>query len=329
MRLTDESDYPDPSPIGSPCSPDSDTLRALRALADDLARSSRAPNTNRAYATAWSAFSDWSRVNRLPPLPASPEAVAIYLAHLVAAGKRTSTIQSALTAVSQRHVDAGHPSPRNDPHVRRVIAGVRRRRGSDQRAKTAITGEQVDAMIVSLGTDLRGLRDRAILALGFATGMRRSELVALDLSDLQRAETALWITIRKSKWQSRPRRLRVIQTGRPSCPITALLSWIETAGLQSSGPVFKKVSGRGTLGVSGIQDAHVARLVKRAALQVGLDPKSFSGHSLRSGFATASARAGVSAGQIQAALGHSSPGMSVRYIQDSGDEGPFHATDTR
>ena len=319
MRLSDKPDYPSPDLVGSNGVPNPDPLRALKALADDLARSSRAPNTRRAYESAWKNFSEWSSARGLVHLPAAPEIVAMYLAYLVTAQKRMSTILSALTAVSQRHLDAGYPSPRNDPHVRKVVAGIRRRCGSEQHSKSAITGVHVEGMVAALGTHLRDLRDRAVIALGFATGMRRGEIVALNVADLAWVEAGLLITISVSKRNDRARRVRVSSGLGPVCAVSATRAWLDAAGLKQ-GPVFRRVSSKGALGGAALQDRAVARLIKRVAVSVGLDPKRVSGHSLRSGYATASARAGVSPGQIQRTLGHSSAGMTVRYIRDS-DQG--------
>jgi len=314
MSLEDEKD-----PVLRP-------LDALRALADDLAGSSRSVNTKRAYASSWNAFERWAIENAFSPLPANPETVALYLALLVSKGRATGTVQGALVAISQSHLDAGYTSPRNDPRVRRVIQGVRRRLGTEQDGKAAITLEQIDAMIASLPRDLRGLRDRAILAVAFASGLRRSELVALDVADIQFAESGLWITVRRSKWNPRARRVMAAGTGRESCPTLSIRAYFEAAGLGSTGPLFRKVSTKGRLGVSPLQDRAVARLVKAAARRIGLDEKRFSAHSMRAGFATASARAGAAPATIQRALGHASAGMTLRYIRDSDPDGvgPFH-----
>ena len=308
-----------------------DPLGALRTLADTLARGSRSENTQRAYRSAWGAFEGWALENGLSPLPADPEVVAIYLAHLVDRDRTYGTIQNALVAICQVHLDAGHRSPRSDPRVRRVVRGVRRRLGSRQHAKAAVTRKQVDAMIATLGTDLRGLRDRAILSLGFATGMRRSELVALQVSDLHFGDAVLVVTIRVSKWNEGARRVRAAATASPSCPVSIIRSWLDAAGL-TDGPLFRKVSPKGAMGSRGLQDAAVARLVKACAGRVGVEPASVSGHSLRSGFATVSIQDGASAGSVQRALGHATGAMTLRYVQQSGavdDGGPFHSPAAR
>jgi integrase len=312
--------------------PSQDPLDALRALADELAGASRSPNTRRTYASVWKGFERWALANGLSPLPASADTVAVYVAHLVSKGRKTGTVQSVLVAISQRHLDAGFPSPRIDPRVRHIVRGVRRKLGANQCAKNALTSEHVDLMIATLGTDLRGLRNRAILALGFASGMRRSELVALRVSDLALTDTGATITIRVSKWNAAPRRVRVAATGAVSCPIVSFRAWIQAAGLDPGAPAFPKVSTTGRMGVSPVQDALVARLVKAAAARVGLDEKSVSAHSLRSGFATSSARAGVAPGTIQRALGHATAGMTLRYVQEAeveGSDGAFHLGSTR
>lgn len=310
--------------------PDSDPLNALRTLANDLVGSSRSANTERAYRSAWGGFERWGTAHRLSTLPASGETVALYLASLVARGRGTGTVQCSLVAICQGHLDAGYPSPRNDPRVRRLVKGVRRRLGGEQFAKAPLTPEHVGAMLGTLGTDLRALRDRAILALGFATGMRRSELVGLAVSDFHRTEAGMVVTIQRSKRNATARRVSIKLGVETACPVLAVRRWLEVSGL-SSGPAFRKVTRAGLLGRSALQDRAVARLVKRVASAVGLDPKGVSGHSLRSGFATASARAGVSAGQIQRTLGHASAGMTLRYLKDSdaGELDPFHSASPR
>ena len=262
------------------------------------------------------------------PCPRIRQVLGLYIAACAsgAAGPKpcsVSTIERRLSALMWNFAQRGETFDRKDRHVATVLAGIRRTQGRPPQQKEAILPEHLLAMIAMLDLgDLRGLRDRAILLIGFAGGLRRSEIVGLDC----RAEDGLsggWIeffdeglllTLRgKTGW-------REVEIGRGSsdatCPVAALQTWLKFARI-SVGPVFRRVVG-GKVGAERLADKHVARLVKRAALAAGVRgdlsegerERKFSGHSLRAGLASS---AEVDERYVQKQLGHASAEMTRRY----------------
>lgn len=305
---------PSGAPVGVPVP---NLLASLQTLVSDLERDSRSPNTRRAYASAWGAFESWARATGVPPLPASPETVALYLAHLYGRGRKASTIEVALVAISQTHRDANLPSPRTDPRIRKVVRGIRRRPGTEQTPKAPLLAEQVERIAELTPDDARGQRDRALLSLGFATGLRTSELIGLDVTDLTFTDRGVTVRIERSKTDptGRGRELQALaRPGSPSCPVDSVRRWLVTAALVG-GPLFRPIRADGKVLARRLQARAVARLVKAGAAKVGIDPSRVSGHSLRSGFATAAALAGTAEGAIIRTLGHRSALMAARYIR--------------
>jgi integrase len=283
----------------------------------DLSTASRSVETRRSYASAWGSFDTWSTDHGLTALPASGESVALYLASLASHGRKSGTIARTLTAIVQYHRDRGLPSPGDDPVVRRVVRGIRRQFGSRQVPKSALRREDVLAMVATCREDVRGLRDRAILLLGFATGLRRSELVAVEVEHVAFDADGMTLLIPRSKTDpfAKGRRLRVRagpDTG--GCPVVALRAWLTVASV-ASGPIFRAVSRSGTVGRNALHPRVVERVVKRAAHVVGLNPRDVAAHSLRSGFATNAAEHGISEMTIAAALGHATLAMTRRYVR--------------
>ncbi|MCC6630175.1 MAG: site-specific integrase [Chloroflexi bacterium] len=293
-------------------------LARQRARAADLARRTRAPATARAYAADWADFAAWCAEHGLAPLPAAPDAVAAYLAALVERGRRPSTLQRRLAAIAHRHRAAGHPPPTRDPTVRDTLAGARRELGVAPAQKAALLPDDVRAMVAALPRDLAGLRDRALLVLGFLGAFRRAELVALRVEDIRVAGEGLVVTLRRSKTDQdgQGRRVALPAGADPAtCPVAAYRAWRAAAGL-TAGPVFRKLNRNREPLAKALHPEHVARLVKRAAAAVGLDPAAYAGHSLRAGLATAAALAGASDRAIMKQTGHTSREMVDRYIRD-------------
>ena len=296
--------------------PHGDRLAPLRAFANDLATASRSVETRRSYASAWRSFEAWANGNGLTIAPASGDSVALYLASLASRGRKAATVSRALTAIVQHHRDRNLPSPADATVVRRVVRGIRRQFGSRQISKAPLLCEEVGAMAATCGTDLRGIRDRALLLLGFATGLRRSELVAIEVEHVAFDDDGAVLHIPRSKTDSyaRGRRLRVRPGPDPAaCPIASLRAWL-VAAPTSSGPLFRSVSRSGKVGQGALHPRAVERLVKRKAGLLGLNP-NVSAHSLRSGFATEAATRGVSEMTIASALGHATLDMARRYVR--------------
>ena len=293
---------------------------ALGAVADrarDYVAHAKASNTLRAYRADWRDFEGWCSDHGVQSLPAEPETVALYLSDLAGRAK-TATLQRRLSAISQAHQASGHESPTKSSKVRAVWAGIRRVLGTAQQGKAAATTGELRAMVGTLPASLLGKRDRALLLLGFAGAFRRSELVGLDVCDVQFNRDGAVITLRRSKTDQEGQGMKKgIPYGSKAdtCPVRALRNWLQAAAI-SDGPLFRSVNRHGQVQTGRLSDKAVALVVKRAAKAASLDAATFAGHSLRAGLATAAAAAGVSERAIMAQTGHKSVNMVRRYIRE-------------
>ena len=311
------------------------SLDRLAERARSYAEASSSANTRRAYASDWRHFASWCRRQGLDALVPDPQVVGLYIAACAsgatgagaggAPGGKVSTIERRLSALVWAFAQRGTPLDRRDRHIATVLAGIRNTHAAPPEQKEAIPPEDLISMLETLGRDLRGLRDRAMLLVGFAGGLRRSEITGLDLGRDQSEDGRGWVefmekgllvTLRgKTGW-------REVEIGRGSsdatCPIAALRSWLRFAKIHH-GPLFRRVSGKAAkIGLERLNDREVARLVKRAALAAGLRPDlaeakravAFSGHSLRAGLASS---AEVEERYVQKQLGHASAEMTRRY----------------
>jgi site-specific recombinase XerD len=185
------------------------------------------------------------------------------------------------------------------------MRGIRRSVGTAPRKKASATAERIIAMALSTGEDPKGLRDRALLLIGFAGALRRSELVALDLEDLEESQLGFKVTIRHSKTdQEGAGQTIAIVRGSVACPVVALKAWLEAACI-TTGPLFRSVRKGGAVG-DRLPAQSVADIVKAYAERVGLDPALFAGHSMRSGFLTSAAKRGASIFKMMDQLRHRS-----------------------
>lgn len=292
-------------------------LHVLVRDAQEFASGCRAASTQRAYRSDWGAFMTWCSRFGLTSLPASPETVATYVAAMASSGRRPSTIARALVAISTAHRFGGQPSPTSSPRVRETVRGLRRRLGVAQKQKAPVLTQQLKRMVAEVHDDLSGMRDRALLLLGFAGGFRRSELVALDLADLEFTEDGLIVCLHRTKTdqEGAGRRVGIPYGSAPqTCPVRSLRRWLTAAGI-TSGPVFRAVNRWGAVSSRRLTAQVVALVVKEYAAKIGLDEASFAGHSLRAGLATSAARAGKSERSIMATTGHTSVEMVRRYVR--------------
>ncbi len=288
--------------------------------AQRFVRSSKAPRTVRAYRTDVADFERWcaAAAHGCSALPAAPETVADYVADLAVQGRSSATITRRLSAISQAHQMAQYESPTHSQIVRITAAGIRRELGTKPRQARPIMADELRAMIEALPNDLRGLRDRALLLVGFAAALRRSELVALDVADVVEESEGLAVTIRRSKTdqEGEGRVVGIVRGGRGPLtdPVAAVRDWRAGAGI-AEGPLFREVDRAGRVGTARLSDKAVVRIVKTAAARIGIDPALVSGHSLRAGLATSAARAGAPERAIMATTGHRSEAMVRRYIR--------------
>src|SRR5581483_6511902 len=240
----------------------------------------KSPATLRAYRTAWSDFAGWCEEKGLQSLPAAPATVAEYAADR-AATLKAATLQKNLAAISVAHQTAGHTSPTGDSAVRIVMQGIRRSKGTAPQQKAPAVTSDVRAMVEMLPDSLLGVRDRALLLLGFAGAFRRSELVALDVEDLTITSEGISILLRRSKTdqQAQGRRVGVPYGSNPAtCPVRSLVAWLETSSI-TKGPLFRSINRHGQIQPGRLCDKAVALVVKRQAEAAGLDAAQYSGHS--------------------------------------------------
>lgn len=294
-------------------------LTRLEEAARDYARASRAASTLRGYRSDLRDFEAWCGDHGVASLPATPEAVALYITALAGAGAKASTIQRRLSALSQAHQLAGHdPPPTADPIVRTTMKGIRRTLGTAPTQKApAVTAELRRMVATCPEATLAGRRDRALLLLGFAGAFRRSELVSLDVDALTETADGLRVRLRVSKTdQEGAGEEKGIPFGQhpETCPIRALRAWREASGIEA-GPLFRPVTRHDTVQEGRLTDKGVARVVKRAAERAGLDPTRYAGHSLRAGLATSAAAGGAPERAIMKQTGHRSVTMVRKYIR--------------
>jgi site-specific recombinase XerD len=285
--------------------------------ARDYVAASRAENTTRSYRVGWSQFTVWCDQHAVTALPAGAETVACFVADLAKAAK-PATIDARLAAISAAHRAAGYDSPTKAEAVRLVRRGVRRTLGTAQRQVRPVTVPVLRTMVEGLGTDPAGCRDRALLLLGFAGALRRSELVWLDVEDVTEGPDGLTVRLRRSKTDPEGAgRLVGIPYGSnlATCPVRAWRAWLELSGI-IEGPAFRSVDRHGRVGTTRLTAQAVALVVKGHAARVGLDPGEVAGHSLRAGLATAAAEAGVPERVIAATTGHKGTAMLRRYIRE-------------
>jgi len=281
-------DVQDPSAL-----PLSEAFRDALEAARGFALSEKSDATRKAYVSDWKRFRAWCAAQSTDVLPASVATTAAYLAHLAGQKKRVSTIDRAAAAIAYGHRLAGLTPPTHAEPVKAVLRGIRRRTGVAVERKAPATARSIHAMLKRIDTTtLRGKRDRALLLVGFAAALRRSELVALTIDDLERTDGGIFLHIRKSKTdQDGAGHAIPIPRGSKLKPIEALDDWLAAAAIDH-GPVFRQIRKGGRLTLNALTDHSVALIVKRHAKAAKLDPDLFSGHSLRAGFVTSALEAG-------------------------------------
>jgi integrase len=281
---------------------------------------SKATGTRRMYESAWAGFETYCHEHTWPALPASVNAVAAYLTALADEGQKASTIQVKASAISFMHDGAKLPNPIKTQEIRALMAGIRRTIGTAQQGKAPIGLAEVKRIVAALPDDLRAKRDKALLLLGFAGAFRRSELVALEVSDIRFNDVKATITLRRSKTdQEGAGKIKTIPmlADESLCPVVALRQWLDAAGI-NKGIVFRGIDKWGHVHDGQMAGIEVARVVKARATAAGLDPRQFAGHSLRAGYVTECAAKDVPTWQIMEQTGHTSEKTLRKYIRDEG-----------
>lgn len=296
---------------------DSVPIEDLLQEAQELANHSMPANTLRSYRADWQNFEDWCRRRKLRSLPADPASVCAYLVERSRTMK-ASTLRRSLLVIGKVHKIRGVANPKDDERVRRTWRGLLRTIGEAQTQKSPLLMDDLRRIMVALPNTLAGHRDRAIVLLGFAGAMRRSELVSLDVSDLELTKEGLVVVLHRSKTDQTGKGRRIgIPYGQneQTCPVRCVQQWISRAKI-SEGPLFRKINRFGRVEVNRLVPYSVALIVKNAFHLIGKNPGRFGGHSLRAGLATSAAMAGVEERSIQEQTGHKSLKTLRNYIRD-------------
>ena len=296
----------------------STALQDAAAAADTFATASRAASTWRAYESDWRIFCAWCQATSLPTLPAAPTTVAMFLAAEAQRGTAPSTLNRRLAAIRLMHLGARVPSPHDTVEVHEVMRGIRRLSKRGVVKKEPAVDEQIKTMVESCDVaTFQGMRDRALLLLGFAGAFRRSELVALDVADLKVTPEGFIVLIRKSKTdqESEGQRIAIPRVPEsPYCPVQAVMDWMAVAGIEQGG-IFRRVVKGNKLTDDRLTDQSVAHVIKKLAARAGLIASQYAGHSLRSGFLTSAAANRASVFKMAAQSRHRSLDVLSGYVR--------------
>ncbi len=303
-----------------------DIITDIKALKEETLlnlQSSKANNTIRAYKSDFKDFGLFCSKNGFKSLPSEPKIISLYLTYLSTKDAKMSTMKRRLVSIGVIHKLKGHYLDTKHPSIIENIMGIKRRKGSIQKGKKPILISHLKKLINVIdeqkNEDIKKLRDRSIILIGFSGGFRRNEIVSLDYDDLDFVEEGLKIEIRNSKTD---------QFGEGSvkalpyfdntqyCPVVSLKKWLELSEI-TSGSVFRRFLKGSKLSENRLTDQTVALLIKEYLQIAGIDSKNYSGHSLRSGFATAAAESGAEERNIMAMTGHKSTEMVRRYIKEA------------
>jgi site-specific recombinase XerD len=289
-------------------------------LGRDAMRQSKAHRTREAYASDWKQFLRWCEQHHQMPLPATVEAIVAYLSYMASAGRKPTTMARHLVSISLAHKAAGFDDPpvATTP-VREAMKGFRRMLGVKRDKKTALRRDDLQRIFREMDdpSHSRAIRDRALLLLGFAGAFRRSELVALTVEDLEFVPEGVTVTVRRSKSDQEGQGMKkAIHRGGKLCPVSALELWLKTAGITTGG-IFRRIHRSGAIGTDVISGESVAAAVKKYAALIGKDAKQFGGHSLRRGFCTAGAAAGMNEVQLMRVTGHKDSKMLREYVAEA------------
>ena len=286
-------------------------------------QSSKARNTVRAYKSDFNDFALFCAKNGFKPLPSEPKIVSLYLTHLSTKDFKISSIKRKLVSIGVIHKLKGHYLDNKHPSIIENIMGIKRRKGSIQIGKKPLLINNLKQLINAIDKfnkdEIKKYRDRSIILIGFSGGFRRNEIVSLDYNDLDFVSEGLKIKLRRSKTdQFGEGTVKALPyfNNTQYCPVLSLKKWIDVSNIKS-GPLFRRFIKGSNLSENRLTDQTVALLIKKYLKLIGIDSKNYSGHSLRSGFATSAAESGVEERSIMAMTGHKSTEMVRRYIKES------------
>ena len=300
-------------------------IRALHEETLNNLKNSKANNTIRAYKSDFKDFGGFCAKNGLKSLPTEPKIVSLYMTYLSTKDAKMSTLRRRLVSIGVIHRLKGHYLDTKHPMIIENLMGIKRKKGSYQKGKKPILINHLKLIINAIDNDttdetgIRKLRDKTIILLGFAGGFRRIELISIDFEDLEFVSEGVKIFIRRSKTdQFGEGMIKGLPyfDNQKFCPVWHLKKWLEVSEIKS-GPIFKRFSKGLILGKNRLTDQSVALFLKKYLSKAGIENQNYSAHSLRSGFATASAESGADERSIMAMTGHKTTQMVRRYIQEA------------
>ena len=303
-----------------------DIITDIKALKEETLlnlQNSKAINTVRAYKSDFNDFGIFCARNGFKSLPSNPKIVSLYLTHLSTKEAKMSTLKRRLVSIGVIHKLKGHYLDTKHPSIIENIMGIKRRKGSIQKAKKPILINSlkliIDAIDQENKQEIKKFRDRSIILIGFSGGFRRNEIVSLDYDDLDFVPEGLKINIKRSKTdqfgEGFTKALPYFDSSQ-YCPVVSLKNLLDLSKIKT-GPIFRRFIKGSKLSENRLTDQTVALLIKKYINLAGIDNKNYSGHSLRSGFATSAAESGAEERNIMAMTGHKSTEMVRRYIKEA------------
>ncbi len=297
-------------------------LKSLYEATLNNLKSSKANNTLRAYKSDFKDFSEFCAKHGLNSLPTEPKIVSLYLTHL-SKNSKISTLRRRLVSISMIHKLKGHYLDSKHPIIVENLMGIRRVKGSIQQGKKPILISHLKQVINVINEqkneEIKKLRDKTLILIGFGGGFRRTELVSIDYEDLEFVPEGLKIMIRRSKTdQFGEGMIKGLPyfSNEIYCPIINIKKWLDISKIKS-GPIFRRFSKGSILKDKRLTDQSVVLLMKKYLNLAGIENKNFAGHSLRSGFATVAAESGADERSIMAMTGHKTTQMVRRYIKEA------------
>ena len=302
--------------------------QALEGAAEEVAKRSVAGNTSKSYKSDWEGWEAFCCFHGFSPLPADPEHFRLYLTQLTQfAGRKgrplkPRTAQRHLTAIAAAHRAQDMAFDTRHPVLRRTMDGIRRSFGARQEGAPALRRDDIAAICKTFRPDIRSVRDKAIILLGFAGGFRRSELVALNVEDLADDKDGLTILLKRSKTDQdgKGRTVAIVKGAHPlTCPVAAVKAWLRGAGIEGAGknPLFYPINCWGGVELNRLSDKGVDRIVKNACRRAGFEDKGCSAHSLRAGHVTEALASGADRSAVKRQTGHASDAMLDRYAREA------------
>ena len=298
-------------------------IKALKEETLSNLQSSKAKNTLRAYKSDFNNFSLFCAQNGFKSFPSQPKIVSLYLTHLSTKDVKISTIKRRLVSIGVIHKLKGHYLDTKHPSIIENISGIKRKKGSIQIGKKPLLINSLKKIINVIDQqkkeELKQFRDRSIILIGFAGGFRRNEIVSLDFEDLDFVEEGLKINLKRSKTdqygEGSVKGLPYFENSQ-YCPVISIQKWIKLSKI-GSGALFRRFTKGTNLSKNRLTDQTVALLIKKYLELAGIESKNYSGHSLRSGFATSAAESGAEERSIMSMTGHKSTEMVRRYIREA------------